>query len=263
MGLKNRLMGVAAGLYAARAGRAERVARAEFGTARVADVVLLPATSVVTRRLVGLLAWRRRDGDTWRGRLAGRAVSVVNTGIGTPSAEGKIVACLGIGARVLLRVDICGGLDPSIRIGDVIIATEAVPFDGTTRFLGGDAAVGASPWLIAKARAVAANRDAARFKFASMATVDTFHFQTDELHHLWGERAQAVDMETSAIYYLAREAGAHALTLATVSDVRLAGLDPFGDEGIEYGRFFQGIDDVVKLAVDLIASLPAEKPPLF
>lgn len=262
MGIKNKFWGAAAGLYAAHLNRARRIARAELGTARVAAMVLLPATGGVTGRLVKLLTGRRRAGDTWRGRLAGREVSVVNTGIGTPSAEGKVFACLGVGARVLIRVDICGGLDPAMAIGDVVITTCAVPFDGATRFLAGDEPIPASPWLLEQARALAAGRGEHSYHFAPTATVDTFHFQTDELHRMWARHARGLDMETSVIYHLARRAGVHALALAAVSDIRLAGLDPFGDEGVAYDRYFQGIDNVLALCADLVTALPSNIPPL-
>jgi purine-nucleoside phosphorylase len=210
-------------------------------------------------RLASALRRPKKRGDTFYGSVAGRDVSVVNTGVGAPSAEGKVFACLGVGARVLLRVDICGGLEPGMKVGDV---DRAVPFDNTTRLAAGDADVSASPLLLELAGKALARRPGDRYHNVAVATVDTFHHQTDEMHREWRRRAAAVDMETSVIYQLARAAGAHALAVMAVSDVRAAGLDPFGEGPFPYGDLYGSFDGLVDVAVDIVSNLPEPLPPL-
>ncbi|MGD8719785.1 MAG: hypothetical protein PVH29_13305 [Candidatus Zixiibacteriota bacterium] len=261
MSIVNRVKGGVAAAYLANSSRAQKVARAELGCTAVAPVVLLPVSGQMTKRLVGRLRRSRRDGDIYQGTLDGRDVSVINTGVGTPSAEGKVFACLGVGARVLLRFDICGGLEDDMRVGDIIVAARAVPLDNATLSLAGDAPIPASPLLLDVVReAIKEVPGGRRGREAAVATVDTFHHQTDEMHREWGRRAAAVDMETSIIYELGRRAGAHALAVMAVSDVRLSGLDPFGDDDFPYGDLYQSFDDLAELAAGCVAGLPASLP---
>jgi purine-nucleoside phosphorylase len=262
MVIKGRLLGNLYGAVSRSRDRAVNVARAELGTAAVAPIVFLPVTRQMSARLANAFRRPKRRGDTLYGSVAGRDVSVVNTGVGAPSAEGKVLACLGMGAEVLLRVDICGGLEPDMKVGDVVVATRAVPFDNTTRLLTGEAEVPASPLLVESAERILGHRARCRYHAVAVATVDTFHHQTDEMHRRWRRRAAAVDMETSVIYELSRRAGAHALGVMAVSDVRAAGLDPFGEGYFPYGDLYCGLDDVAEIAVDLVKDLPDSLPPL-
>lgn len=261
--MKNRVLGRAASAYADRLTRAEKVARAELGCTSVAPVVLLPVTRPMTTRLTRALRKARRRGDTRRGVIADRDVSVVNTGVGAPSAEGKALACLGVGARVLLRVDICGALRDDSNVGDIIVADRAVAFDNTTRLAGGGEQVAASPMLLRVAAEVTGEkRRRGRYIKGAVATVDTFHHQTDELHRVWGDKAVAVDMETSVIYHLARKNGAHALAVMAVSDVRAAAVDPFGDDPFDYGVLYQAFDELADVALEIVKRLPDPIPAL-
>jgi purine-nucleoside phosphorylase len=137
-----------------------------------------------------------------------------------------------------------------------------VPFDNTTRLITSEDEVPASPLLLELAGNVLASRAGKPWHNATVATVDTFHHQTDEMHREWGRRAAAVDMETSVIYHLGRRAGAHALALMAVSDVRVAGLDPFGEGRFPYGDLYGAFDELADIAVAVIKDLPDPLPPL-
>lgn len=262
MGVKNRILGSLYGAVGGARGRAEKVARAELGAAAVAPVVLLPVTRHMTSLLASTLRRPKKRGDTYRGTVAGRDVSVVNTGVGAPSAEGKVFACLGVGAEVLLRFDICGGLEADMKVGDVVVAERAAPFDNTTRLTAADADIPASPLLLELAGKALGRGPGGRHHTVAVATVDTFHHQTDEMHREWRRRAAAVDMETSVIYYLGRRAGAHALAVMAVSDVRAAGLDPFGEGRFPYGDLYGAFDELADIALDIVSNLPDPLPPL-
>ncbi|HUU56747.1 MAG TPA: hypothetical protein VMW93_05345, partial [bacterium] len=135
--------------------------------------------------------------------------------------------------------------------------------DNTTRLAGGGGEVAASPMLLrAAAEALSNTRRPVRHINAVVATVDTFHHQTDAMHREWGEKAAAVDMETSILYHLAARAGAHALAVMAVSDVRAAGADPFGDDPFDYGGLYQAFDELADVAVEIVTRLPDPIPAL-
>src|SRR5437588_522301 len=92
-------------------GRCERTAAHLDGAARVAA---------------------NREYTTWTGTLEGVAVSITSTGIGGPSAAIAVEELCTIGAHTLVRVGSCGAMQPSLRLGDVIVVQAAVRDEGTS-----------------------------------------------------------------------------------------------------------------------------------
>ena len=66
----------------------------------------------------------------------GEPLTIQSTGMGGPSAAIVISELADLGARRLLRVGTCGALDPSLALGQILIATHALAADGTSRALG-------------------------------------------------------------------------------------------------------------------------------
>ncbi len=76
---------------------------------------------------------QNREFTTYTGYLDGEMVSVVSTGIGGPSAAIAMEELTAIGAHTFVRVGTCGGIAHPVTAGDVVIASAAVRFDGTSR----------------------------------------------------------------------------------------------------------------------------------
>ena len=74
-----------------------------------------------------------REYNTWTGTLEGVPVSVCSTGIGGPSASIAMEELIKCGADTFIRVGTCGGVDPSLTPGDLIIPTGAIRKEGTGR----------------------------------------------------------------------------------------------------------------------------------
>ena len=74
-----------------------------------------------------------REFNVWTGFLDGKKVSVCSTGIGGPSAAIALEELVECGADTFIRVGTCGGVDVSVRGGDVVVATAAVRQEGTSR----------------------------------------------------------------------------------------------------------------------------------
>ena len=83
----------------------------------------------------------------------GEPVTVQSTGIGGPSAAIVIAELAELGARRLLRAGTCGALIPELELGDLVIATEAISADGTSRALGAAAGLEPAPQLSGRERA--------------------------------------------------------------------------------------------------------------
>jgi uridine phosphorylase len=74
-----------------------------------------------------------REFVTYTGTLDGVRVSVTSTGIGGPSASIAIDELAKCGAHTFLRVGTCGGMQPEIMGGDIVIANGAIRMEGTSR----------------------------------------------------------------------------------------------------------------------------------
>ena len=74
-----------------------------------------------------------REFVTYTGYLDGVKVSVTSTGIGGPSASIAMEELVKCGARTFIRVGTCGGMDINVKGGDLVIASGAIRFEGTSK----------------------------------------------------------------------------------------------------------------------------------
>jgi uridine phosphorylase len=124
-----------------------------------------------------------------------------------------------LGAQLFVRVGTCGALDPSLALGDLVVATEAIAADGTSRALGADGRVGADASL-AGALLAAGGRELAA---GPVVSADLFYDGPDPAP--WRDAgALAIEMETATLYALAVNRGHKAASLLIVSD--LVGPEP-------------------------------------
>jgi uridine phosphorylase len=172
----------------------------------------------------------------------GAPLTIQSTGIGGPSAAVVISELIDLGARRLLRVGTCGALAPGLRLGDLVIVTEAIAADGTSRALGAPDRVPASPDLLdivitaadppfpAQDRDVhtvhrgpiaSTDEDAPAVHRGTIATTDLF-YDGRGLEHEWAAAgALAVEMEAATLFALAAARAVQAAALLVVSDIVL------------------------------------------
>jgi uridine phosphorylase len=74
-----------------------------------------------------------REYVTYTGFLNGVKVSVTSTGIGGPSAAIAMEELINCGAKTFIRVGTSGGMQPEVMGGDLVIATGAIRFEGTSK----------------------------------------------------------------------------------------------------------------------------------
>ena len=74
-----------------------------------------------------------REYVTYTGYLDGVKVSVTSTGIGGPSAAIAMEELVKAGADTFVRIGTCGGMQPQVKSGDVVIATGAIRMEGTSK----------------------------------------------------------------------------------------------------------------------------------
>jgi uridine phosphorylase len=102
----------------------------------VGAYVLVPGdpfrTALIAHHLEGAdeVAWSR-EYRTFTGRIGDTVVSTCSSGIGGPSMAIAVEELGDLGVHTFLRVGTCGGGQPGIRMGDLVIATGAVRSEGT------------------------------------------------------------------------------------------------------------------------------------
>jgi DeoD family purine-nucleoside phosphorylase len=159
----------------------------------------------------------------------GEPLTIQSTGMGGPSAAIVISELVELGADRLVRVGTCGALDGTLSLGALLIATEAIVADGTSRALGAADRVSATPELLDTLVSVAGD-EASR---AAVVSSDLFYDPRRDAEREWlAAGAVAVEMETAALFTLA---GAHAVAAASlliVSDVILPQRTRIGAEAL-------------------------------
>lgn len=74
-----------------------------------------------------------REYTSWIGTLEGEKVLVMSTGMGGPSTAIGVEELYRTGVDTFIRIGTCGGMQPEIIGGDVVIGTGAIRMEGTTR----------------------------------------------------------------------------------------------------------------------------------
>ncbi|HEY3729240.1 MAG TPA: hypothetical protein VGL51_18835 [Solirubrobacteraceae bacterium] len=147
----------------------------------------------------------------------GLPLTIQSTGMGGPSAAIVISELHDLGARRLVRIGTCGALAPELELGELLIATEAVSDDGTSRALGAGPRVPASAELLA--RLAAADGTARRCVVAS---TDLFYDGPRDAEQRWlRSGAAAVEMEAATLFALAARRGFQAAAVLIVTDLLL------------------------------------------
>ena len=190
-------------------------------TAPLAERVLLPGDPgralLLAQSLLAEPRMFNHNRGLWgyTGQAAdGRPLTIQSTGMGGPSAAIVVAELAALGATTVIRVGTCGALDESLALGQLLVATEALAADGTSRALGAGDRVAASPGIVQ--RLVGAG-DA---RHGLVVSSDLFYDDEPGAEARWrAAGALAVEMETATLFALAQRRGLEAGSVLIVSDV--------------------------------------------
>jgi DeoD family purine-nucleoside phosphorylase len=157
----------------------------------------------------------------YTGTFEGRPVSVQSTGMGCPSAAIVIEELIQLGSTRLIRVGTCGGLQPTLALGDLVVALSAVPGDSTAlRYTGGEAHAPTAHFGVTHGLIHAAKGLDLRPHVGPIASSDTFYDPDPDRHKRWAARGVlAVEMEAAVLFTIAALRGVEGACLLTVSDL--------------------------------------------
>lgn len=198
----------------------------------IAPVVLLPGDPYRARwaaqtfldgaRLVNEVRGMLGYTGTWRGH----PVTIHGTGMGMPSLSiyaNELIR--DYGAQTLIRIGSAGGMQPQVRVRDVVLAMSActlsTPSRGIFRDLNfaptADFGLMRAAWAAGQARGTALHA-------GPIYSSDIFYDERPDLQEqMQRHGVLCVEMETAELYTLAARHGRRALSVLTISDHLLTG----------------------------------------
>jgi DeoD family purine-nucleoside phosphorylase len=141
--------------------------------------------------------------------------------MGCPSAAIVFEELVQLGVKRFLRVGTCGGLQPDLELGDLIVAVSAVPADATAQHLvGGEPHTPTSDWELVHGAVHYAKEVGEPLRIGPIVSSDLFYNPDGEQYDRWCARGiLAVEMEAAVLFTLGALRGVQAGCLLTVSDV--------------------------------------------
>lgn len=156
-----------------------------------------------------------REFITYTGTLDGVKVSVTSTGIGGPSAAIAMEELARCGADTFVRIGTCGGIQPEVKSGAIVVATGAVRMEGTSKEYAPIEYPAVADLMVVNALVSAAKEKGCEFYTGVVQSKDAFYGQHEpemmpagyELINKWEAWKKlgclASEMETAALYIVA------------------------------------------------------------
>jgi DeoD family purine-nucleoside phosphorylase len=181
----------------------------------------------------------------YTGTFEGKPVSVQSTGMGCPSAAIVFEELVQLGVKRFLRVGTCGGLQPDMSLGDLIVAVSAVAADRTVeKLVNFEPHVPTADFGLVHGAVHTAKELGKPVRVGPVVSSDLFYNPDDGQYTRWSSRGiLAVEMEASVIFTLAALRQVQAGCLLTVSDV------------VVEGEFVRISDEEMRAAVDQMTEL--------
>jgi 5'-methylthioadenosine phosphorylase/purine-nucleoside phosphorylase len=181
----------------------------------------------------------------YTGEFNGRPVSVQASGMGCPSAGIVIEELVQLGVKKILRVGTCGGLQPDMSIGDLIIAMSAVAADqAPVHLIGGEPHAPTAHWELVHGAVHYAKELGKSVRVGPIVSSDVFYNPDGGQYQRWSDRGiLAVEMEAAMLFTLGALRKVQTGCLLIVSDV------------VVEGEFVRISDEDMKRAVDQMTEL--------
>jgi DeoD family purine-nucleoside phosphorylase len=181
----------------------------------------------------------------YTGTFHGRAVSVQSSGMGCPSAAIVIEELVQLGVEKLMRVGTCGGLQPDLAMGDMIVALSATPADSTsTHYVLWEPHAPTADFGLVHDAVHHAKELGKPVRVGPIVSSDIFYQPDQGLAGRWCERGiLAVEMEAAVLFTLGALRKIRAGCLLIVSDV------------VTDGEFVRITDEEMRAAVDQMTEL--------
>lgn len=147
-------------------------------------------------------------------------ISLAGPFIGAPYAAMLLENLIAWGARWIIFIGLCGGISQKVKIGDVVVPSSAWIDEGTSRHYTREWGTPAVPSenVVACIGKSLHNAGLAHHEGSVWTTDAVFRETPEKVKRYQGEGALAVEMETSALFTIARFRGIQLAAVHVVSD---------------------------------------------
>ncbi|MXU64501.1 purine-nucleoside phosphorylase [Oceanomicrobium pacificus] len=193
----------------------------------IAETVLLPGDPYRARwaaetflddaRLVNEVRGMLGFTGTWKGH----PVTIHGTGMGMPSLSIYVNELIrDYGARTLIRIGSCGGMQDHVGIRDIVVAMSCTSISTPSRGILRELQYAPTAnWPLLRAAVLAAERRDRPVHVGNIYSSDVFYDERPDLNEQMERHGVlAVEMEAAELYTLAARHKARALAVLTVSD---------------------------------------------
>jgi len=145
----------------------------------VPEAVLLPGDPKRVEKIAGTWDKSEKVADyrqymTYKGVVGKTELACTSTGIGAPGVAIAVEELVKVGVKTLIRVGSCGGLQPDMKLGDLVISTGAVRLEGTSKEYVRVEYPAVADYRVVNALVEAAEKLKVRYHVGITATTDTF-----------------------------------------------------------------------------------------
>lgn len=218
-----------------------------------AETVLMPGDPYRAKWAAETFLKNVRQVNNVRGMLGftgiwnGHPVSIQGSGMGMPSLSIYVNELIAdFGAKTLIRIGSCGGMQPQVKIRDVIIAMSTTsittPSSSILRELN---FAPCADWSLLQAAVHAAQAKGASTHVGNIFSTDTFYDERPDLNEqMTRHGVLGVEMEAAELYTLAARHNCRALAVLTVSDHLQTG------EALPSDQRERSFGDMVEIALE-------------
>ncbi len=266
----------------------EKITRIFLETApsNVNEIVILPTTKLVMKKVVNKLDNKNKKGYVYNGLLNGVRVSVIRSHMGCPNMAIMMECLKRTKANKILRIDFCGGipgLKNNVNIGDVIIPKLAYCGDGTspeyiltntslsTQLKSIENPRGKFQNLIAGNQIIYISKPnealsnvlynqgkslyESKIKMVDLWTIDALFCETQEfLRTMKSIEVEAIDMESSILFLLGALYNLKTCAILGFSDLPGTEYDFLNSNEI-HSEMEPGIDRAIKILINSLADI--------
>jgi DeoD family purine-nucleoside phosphorylase len=181
----------------------------------------------------------------YTGTWEGKPISVQSTGMGCPSAAIVMEELIKLGVKRFVRVGTCGGLQPDMQLGDMVVALSAVAADRTVdTYVDHEPHCPTASWELIHGAVHAAKEMGQDMRVGPIVSSDVFYQPDPGLAGRWSDRGiLAVEMEAAVLFTLGALRKIQAGCMLIVSDV------------VVEGEFVRITDEEMRSAVDQMTEL--------
>jgi uridine phosphorylase len=236
------------------------------GIGDVARYVLMPGDPNRVERIAKQFEKAEKKADyrgyvTYTGETKGIDITTTSSGIGCPSTAIAMEELMNIGANTFIRVGTTGALVPYLDSGDIVVATGAVRWEGTSKTYIPIEYPAVANYQVVNALLQAANEYGIRVYPGLILSSDAFYSGNDEVLRKFGEaNVLSIEMEASLMFTLASMRGARAGAICTVDGNIFKGtgkgeFEPGEKSGELAERVQKSIEDEIHIAVRAVQIL--------